>query len=49
MIKTWISSYLPAQEEFENLCFAAVDARIRKLWALVYVTSKRSYVIDFSS
>ena len=25
MIKTWISSYLPTQEEFKNLCFVAVD------------------------
>ena len=23
--KTWISSYLPTQEELENLCFIAVD------------------------
>ena len=46
MIKTWISSYLPTQETFKNLCCVAVDQRIR---AFVYVTSKRSYAIDFSS
>ena len=33
----------------EDLCFVAVDPRIRKLWAFVYVTLNPSYVIDFSS
>ena len=32
-----------------GVCFVAVDPRIHKLWALVYVTWKRSYTIDFSS
>ena len=49
MIKTWISSHSHTQEEFKTLCFIAVDYRIRKLWAFVYVTSKQSYAIDFSS
>ena len=49
MINTWISSYLPTQGEFKNLCFVAVAKRICELWAFVYVTSKQSYVIDFSS
>ena len=48
-IKTWILSYLPTQEEVENLCFIAVDPRTCKLWALVYITSKQLYIIDFSS
>ena len=48
-ISNWISSDLPTQEEFENLCFVAVDLRICQLWVFVYGTSKRSYVIDFSS
>jgi len=48
-IKTWISSDSPTQEEFENLCFVAVDLRIRQLWVFVYGTSKRSFAIDFSS
>jgi len=39
----------PTQEEFENLCFVAVGPMIHKLWVLVYVTSKQSYAIDFSS
>ena len=49
MIKTWVPSYSPTQEEFENLCFVVVAYRIRELWAFVYVMSKRSYAIDFSS
>ena len=49
MIKTWISCYSPTEEEFKTLCFVAVDKRIRKLWAFVYITSKRLYAIDFSS
>jgi len=51
--KTWISSDLPTQEEFENLCFVAVDLRIRQLWVLVYSMSKmilrdRFFLIDFA-
>ena len=49
MIKTWISSYLPTQEEFKNLCFVAVAYRVRELWVFVNVMSKRLYAIDFSS
>ena len=43
------SSYSPTQEKLENLCFVAVDPRICKLLAFVYVTLKRSYAIKFSS
>jgi len=25
VVKTWTSSYLPIQEELENLCFVVVD------------------------
>ena len=48
-IKSWISSYLPTQEELENLCFVAVDPRTCKLCMFVSVTSKRLYTIDLSS
>ena len=41
MIKTWVPSYSPTQEEFENLLFRS---RIHELWALFY----RLYAIDFS-
>ena len=34
-MKTWISSYSPAQGELENLCFTAVDPRIWKLGVFV--------------
>ena len=43
------SSYSPTQEELEKLCFVAVDPRIRKLRAFVYVTLKQLYTIDFFS
>ena len=35
------------QEEFENLCFFAVDPRTHKLWSFVYIMSKQSYAINF--
>jgi len=47
-LKTWTSSYSPAQGELENLGLVAVDPRIRKLLALVYIMSKQSYVINFA-
>ena len=49
MVKTWVSSYFPKQEELENLCLVAVHRRNCKLWSFVHVTSKRSFVIDVSS
>ena len=48
-MKTWVSSYLPKQEELENLCLVAVHPRNCKLWPFVHVTSKRSSEIDVSS
>jgi len=47
--KSWISSYSPTQEEFENLCFTAVGQKVGELWLFVYVTSKQWYAIDLSS
>ena len=49
MVKTWVLSYLPKQEELENLCLVAVHQRNGKLWPFVHVTSKRLLAINVSS
>jgi len=45
--KSWVSSYSPTLEEFENLALGQWNG---KLWSLVHVhvTSDQSYAIDFS-
>ena len=49
MVKSWIPRYLPMQEEFENLCFAAVMKKKMKLWPFVHMTLKQSFVINLYS
>ena len=46
MVKTWVSSNLPKQEQLENFCLIAVDQRNCKLWPLIHVTSKQLFVIN---
>ena len=49
MVKTWVTRYLPMQEEFENLCFIAVLIKNQMLWSFVHVTLKWLLAIDLSS
>jgi len=49
MVKTWVSSYFPKQEELENLSLVAVHPRNCKLWPFVHVTSKQLFASDVSS
>ena len=49
MVKTWVSSYLPKQEELKNLFLVAVHPRNCNLWLFVHVTSKRLFMINASS
>ena len=51
MIKTWISSYSPTQEKFENLYFVAIDYRIHELWVrhVEAIVRDRSFFTDFIS
>ena len=44
-----ILMYYQTHEQFKNYCFIAVDLRMHELWAFVYVTSKWSFMLDFSS
>ena len=48
-VKTWVSSYLPKQEELENLYLIAVHQRNCTLWLLIHITSIQLLVIDVSS
>jgi len=38
MIKYWITSYLPSQEELENLCLIALGQYNDESWSLIHVT-----------
>jgi len=49
MVKTWIPHYLPMQQEFENVCFAAVLMKKQKLRVFVHLTLKWLLAIDLSS